>query len=144
MGRGGEETFFRPGASRQRPDGVLTGSIGQNNGKTWDSLHWETSVKCEWRVVQTHQHLMPEIPRPLKRLLRTWAEEAHEEELRQALVPLPRRSIVGSAATSLARSSAISFISSIKLPSPAFWTRTKFRPSYWNMLHGSSFTKQLE
>jgi hypothetical protein len=24
MGRGGEETFFRPGASRQRPDGVLT------------------------------------------------------------------------------------------------------------------------
>jgi hypothetical protein len=31
---------------------------------------------------------MPEIPKRLKRLLRTWAGEAHEEELRRALVPL--------------------------------------------------------
>jgi hypothetical protein len=31
---------------------------------------------------------MPEIPKRLKRLLRTCAGEAHEEELRRALVPL--------------------------------------------------------
>jgi|SRR5919109_1842441 hypothetical protein len=31
---------------------------------------------------------MAEIPKRLKRLLRTWAGEAHEEELRRALVPL--------------------------------------------------------
>src|SRR4030095_9796590 len=31
---------------------------------------------------------MTEIPKRLKRLLRTWAGEAHEEELRRALVPL--------------------------------------------------------
>ena len=26
VGRGGEETLFRPGAHRERPDGILTGS----------------------------------------------------------------------------------------------------------------------
>src|SRR6266508_4958028 len=31
---------------------------------------------------------MTEMPKRLKRLLRTWAGEAHEEELRRALVPL--------------------------------------------------------
>ena len=31
---------------------------------------------------------MTEIPKRLKRLLRTWAGEAHEEELQRALVPL--------------------------------------------------------